>query len=590
MSFALNRLTVNRSSSYCPVFGKHSPRYPDYKRYGAGDDYDAAGAFKLIKGKNCSVIDETESRDNLLTHILYQYKDEAERLGRGNAPLHRAAHEYSDLWPFVRESYVELPDRSAEAYRVLVGNVLEANKLAAMNYKLELPWFMFRRLELYDAVTLLYEPLGIDVELKVIGVERTLKARSRDVIEIGARPKDILEYIAKIGQRLGLSLNGLNGTDGIDGINPMINLPELLDDEYFDEAVGEAIAEYVRTPGFINDMRNVTKMEVLAAETIHAANAFIVDLVVERVQTNLWRFVMKPNLVGTGEYDDMGNEYLQWGVQLDEETGEVTIDPESREPLLDPVTGEQMTDPLTGEPMFVPGSGEPLRAPNYIAGFAGNRRNFIRLEGITLEFVEQHLGSGFEPFTVNGRQAYWTAIEGGPDPYTYVSFTEPREKYPDITDENAEFFKVMMKNVEDDGNGGKKEFVKARLGFKTVEIPDGGGGTTLEPEFILGTGDENGNGQGIIHKFWDGSEFLYTVRTASEMTAAGAEIGIRLSDDGCWYYDIEDGEWKLIGSGGGGGAHGIILTDAPPTPQLVAPLNIDDIIMQYDPVIEIRPV
>jgi hypothetical protein len=196
-----------------------------------GGGWDENGIFELKKGENCSVIEHTENRDNVLTHIVYQRRDEINAVitvdeeevtvGRENAPVYRASHEYSGLWPFVREIYVELPDNTPEAYKILVADVLEANKLPIMNYKLELPWPMWGRLNLYDAVKLYYEPLGIDVRFKVMSVTRTLKKGSRDVIEIGNKPKDILEYVSKIGTLAGADgRDGTGWTGGGGGIDP----------------------------------------------------------------------------------------------------------------------------------------------------------------------------------------------------------------------------------------------------------------------------------------------------------------------------------------------------------------------------------
>ena len=72
------------------------------------------------------------------------------------------------------------------------------------------------------------------------------------------------------------------------------------------------------------------------------------------------------------------------------------------------------------------------------------------------------------------------------------------------------------------------------------------------PQHTWGRGNEVGNGKGYTYKDFDGLYFTYTIReTAPSGLPAGTEIGIRLVDEGVQYFDVTDGQWKLIGTVGG---------------------------------------
>ena len=67
-----------------------------------------------------------------------------------------------------------------------------------------------------------------------------------------------------------------------------------------------------------------------------------------------------------------------------------------------------------------------------------------------------------------------------------------------------------------------------------------GGGDHIDPNITRGRGYQYKD----IDNFW----MTYTTRTGYGKTPAGTEIGIRLRDDGCYYFDVEYNDWKRIGS------------------------------------------
>lgn len=54
-------------------------------------------------------------------------------------------------------------------------------------------------------------------------------------------------------------------------------------------------------------------------------------------------------------------------------------------------------------------------------------------------------------------------------------------------------------------------------------------------------------GKGFQYTDADSFNLTYTTRTGVGSTPKGTEIGIKIKDDGCWYYDVERNKWELIG-------------------------------------------
>jgi hypothetical protein len=272
-----------------------------------------------------------------------------------------------------------------------------------------------------------------------------------------------------------------------------------------DQAV---INELLNSEQFFNDMKNVTKFEVVSAENIHAGSAFIGDLEVERIGTNRVAFICTPNLEFTGKFDANGIPICNW------------------------------TDD----------------ARTYRCGQSGGIQPRITMEGISLSFIENRLvpvsnalkidPEAVEPLKVGGRQLYFTSILGGDEPYAYMGYEPPSKRFPSISEANAAMFTVYTRKIED-------PFVKAAFEFVPTTLSDGT--VTLSPGLWFGIGDENGNGRLFIRLDADAAFIVRTTRTGAGVMPIGAELGIKIDDRGAWYTDVNTGTYQLIGSGSGGG-------------------------------------
>lgn len=221
--------------------------------------------------------------------------------------------------------------------------------------------------------------------------------------------------------------------------------------------VKSKVNEVVRT-----DIVEVTREEVLAADVIEASAAFSEDLFVERLTTNLKSFKCIPNLI------------------------------------LDGVNPKWLDD----------------NNHTYSCANHSTVRGDIEMEGISFKFKEYRLvmADDFDNMTINdisplvigGKQVYYTSILGGKNPYEFFTFTKPKDKYPDITNENAEMFKVYMRKSEG-------EYVKAEFEFTLGTNADGT--QTYNIREILGAGDEEGKGRFYLYKDTNGGMVSYISRT-----------------------------------------------------------------------------
>ena len=228
---------------------------------------------------------------------------------------------------------------------------------------------------------------------------------------------------------------------------------------------------------FNNTLVEVVKENVVAADMIEASSAFIEDLFVDRLETNLKMIKCIPNIIKT----ESGYEWS--------------------------------------------GGSASYTIPTV----TNNIRAYIRIEGITMKFIEAHLSaSGTRDLKINNRQVYYTSIADGENAYKYFTFTDPKTKYPDLTDEEAAMFKVVVRSSE-------SEYEKGEFKFELTNI---NGTLTYEPKLILGTGDGQGRGKMICEKTADEARIYLNSRTENETK------GIAVKDDGL--YQIRGSERSKI--------------------------------------------
>ncbi|MBR1735857.1 MAG: hypothetical protein IJ736_02410 [Firmicutes bacterium] len=228
---------------------------------------------------------------------------------------------------------------------------------------------------------------------------------------------------------------------------------------------------------FNNTLVEVVKENVIASDIIEASSAFMEDLFVDRLETNIKMIKCTPNITKTE-------------------------------------SGYSWTD----------GS-----ASYTIPTVADNIRPYIRIEGISLKFIEAHLTeSGTRDLKINNKQVYYTSIADADNAYKYFTFTDPKTKYPSLTDEEAAMFKVVVRSSE-------SEYEKGEFKFDLTSV---NGVPTYEPKLIIGTGDALGNGKLIYEKAADEAKIYINSRTENE------NKGISIKDDGL--YQIRGSERNKI--------------------------------------------
>lgn len=219
-----------------------------------------------------------------------------------------------------------------------------------------------------------------------------------------------------------------------------------------------------------NVIVEVTRENVVAADIIEATSAFIEDMFVDKLETNIKPIKCIPN------------------IQRNAETGQLE---------------------------WIGGT-----ASYTIPAAANNIRAYIRIEGMTIKFIEAHLtASGTRDLKVNNKQVYYTSIADDVNAYKYFTFTDPKTKYPDLTNEEAAMFKVVVRSSEN-------EYEKAQFKFEPITV---NGVQTYDAKIILGTGDANGHGKLIYEKAEDEARIYINSRTES-----GRMRGIAIKDDGLY--------------------------------------------------------
>lgn len=131
-------------------------------------------------------------------------------------------------------------------------------------------------------------------------------------------------------------------------------------------------------------------------------------------------------------------------------------------------------------------------------------RLYVRVINNEFSFIEAKLSpTDVEPLLIadpNGNggkvNVYYTAIGNHPDAYRYFTITNPKQVHKDLTDAEAEAFRVLVKKT-------LTENVKMKISFKEVELSNGT--RTVTPVMTLGIGSDptGGTSRGISEIFKD---------------------------------------------------------------------------------------
>lgn len=244
-------------------------------------------------------------------------------------------------------------------------------------------------------------------------------------------------------------------------------------------------------PHTVTQITEITKQEVVAADIIEATAAFIDDLQIERLETNLKNYICLPNITIVNDVPEWDDEPHTWHAK-------------------------------TGY------TGATVRG--YIKLFEMSQQ-FIEAQLVTPADSSAIVAGELEAVQINGRQLYFTSIAGA-NAFEYFTFTAPTAKYPQMSADVAAMYVVYKRKSS-------AEYIKMQQVFTWSSADN-----TYFVDTIYGTGDAQGRGVYKFAKDANSGKLIYTSRTS------GAEIGIKIVDDGVYY--TQDGvSWHLIGEGGG---------------------------------------
>lgn len=234
----------------------------------------------------------------------------------------------------------------------------------------------------------------------------------------------------------------------------------------------------IKSGDTVSKIEEISKETVVAADVIESTAAFSENMFTDYLETNLISYVCIPNL-------KLVNNKPQWN------------------------------------------TAEGSNVHTYTCANHDSMRGCIVAQGIHLYFKEEQLVTAddytklttdkLREFKVNGKQLYFTSVLGSENAYKFLTFTEPREKYPSMSADNAEMFKVYLRGVT-------ASFIKAQFEFKPIASTIYG--QTYDVRLLFGTGINDGDkGKAIVKKDENGFYFSYVGRTD------GVEKGVYIDDD-----------------------------------------------------------
>lgn len=382
------------------------------------------------KGENLKGIEAEEDISNVVTRIRYANKD-GSLTGTMDSPY---LNDYSN----VKNQFKEFDADSQAVLDVLAYNYLYENHQPYINYKIDFADLYYteeyaevkelERVDLGDTVLIQHDSFEIDIDARILEMERDICERRNTTVVLGNFREDFIGIQISLLERV-----------------------EKLEKEDKTEV--------------INSIVEVTKETVISAETAHILNAWIKNLYVDYLETNFSAIDPRLTAPSTGTRDYIRVKDLN----------------------MDFITQEFCTDEV-----------EELQIPN-----PSNLDELINV--------------------------YYTAIGEHPDAYKYFTITKPKSIYPELTDEEENAFKVMVRKR---GNSG----TKMKICFDEITLSNGT--KTIAPVMIWGAGDgTTGNkhpeieteercARGFIYKDQDGLKIQYFKSNTGELRE------VKLCDEG----------------------------------------------------------
>jgi len=466
---------------------------------------------RLGLDKNLKGVERTEDTARLVTR-LYPYGRESLEISSVNGGVPYIDSPLIKAYPKIYDGFIDFRDYEdpvallTRAMREFDADNFHRIDIPRMSYKcaaIDL-WKlgMGERYDIGDYCVVIDSALGIDVRVRVAEYEYYPYEPQSGTIILGDPPKTVGEILA-----------GLSG----------------LKDYYYKSDIPEpvisdsVINDILKNEAFYTMIEEVAQYTVLAAGNIHSASAFITDAFVDRLWTNVLPFLCIPNLEPMGPVQEDGSREWDWA---EDNNGD--------------------------------------RKPNYSCVDPRDKRHYISAEEEELHFLETEFVPVEDRYSIpedavtqflvgsvgNGKKAYWTSIADGDKPYTYITYTPPKDKYPNISDKNAEMFCVMIRKTDvevvvDEITGEVTEYVKEHE-MAGIEFMDAFTPGVMQPLLYWGRGDRDGHGRFYLYR---GEEAAYLTYESP----ANGFLGLAFRADGVWYRHKESDELRLIGSGEGGG-------------------------------------
>lgn len=159
-------------------------------------------------GKNIIGIDETLNCDNVITWI---YPVGANGITLPEKYLLNPAWEDSDYPNFAVAKIVEFSEATSEGFlRIEAQKYLDAHGVPEVNYKVDFiqlgateeyrHFKVLEQVDVGDTVTVKHSILGIDIKVKVIGIEKDILSAKNTKVELGQPLSNLQTYMAEVSR------------------------------------------------------------------------------------------------------------------------------------------------------------------------------------------------------------------------------------------------------------------------------------------------------------------------------------------------------------------------------------------------------